>query len=89
MPSAVQCGGQAHADRRLRAQQPAAGLAEEVDDLAVLEHREVDRLAGVGRELGDVAARDLGQPQAGEQRRHEARDLQPEPEAAGARVASR
>ena len=35
----------------------------------------------------DVRAGDLGQPQAREQRRHEARDLEPEPEAARARVA--
>ena len=88
LPSAVQCAGSRMPDRRLRAlSSRLARLAEQVDDLAVLQHREVDGLAGVGRELRDVAARDLGQPQAGQQRRHEARDLEPEAEAARARVA--
>ena len=68
-------------------EQPPAGLAEQVHDLALLQHREVDGLAGVGGEPRHVRAGDLGEAEAREQRRHEARDLEPEPEAARARIA--
>ncbi len=71
----------------MRGQQPVAGLAEQVDDLAVLQGREVDRLPRLRRERAQVRADEVGEPQAREQRGDQPRELEPEAVAAALRVA--
>ena len=75
-------GRQPLPDCGLKREQPIARLAEQVDDLAALEHREVARLLNPPDQIEHVPAGEVGQPHAREQRWHQSRQLEPEPQPA-------